>query len=107
MEPYRRHFLVCLTNRPPFAQESCGPKGSTELLARLQKALDRRKLRELHGVAATGSTCLGLCESGPNVIVYPENVWYRGVTVEDVDEIVSRHAERGEIVERLRNPDVE
>lgn len=107
MEKYRRHFLVCLTNRPPDAQVSCGPRGSADILSRLQKKLDRKKLRELYGVAATGSTCFGLCENGPNILVYPENVWYSGVTEEDIDEIVEKHGVNGEVVERLCNPDVD
>jgi len=107
MEKYRRHFLVCITNRPPFAQESCGPKGSVDVLKKLQKGLDRKKLRELYGVAATGTTCLGMCEHGPNVVVYPDNVWYGGVQVDDVDELVDRHGIEGQPVERLLHPDID
>ena len=38
------------------------------------------------------------------VVVYPERVWYGGVTLADVDEIVERHILEGEIVERLLLP---
>ena len=39
------------------------------------------------------TTCgsLGLCEHGPNMVVYPEGVWYVGVSPEDVPEIVRSH----------------
>ncbi|NBU59630.1 MAG: (2Fe-2S) ferredoxin domain-containing protein, partial [Betaproteobacteria bacterium] len=42
------------------------------------------------------------CDLGPVLVVYPEAVWYRYVDHEDLDEIVERHLQRGEVVERLR-----
>jgi len=107
MQKYRRHFLVCITNRPPDAHPSCGARGSGDVLVRMQKELDRRKLREFEGLCVTGTTCLGGCEDGPNIVVYPENVWYGGVEPDDVAELVDRHAAKGEVVERLRNKDVQ
>ena len=38
-----------------------------------------------------GVTCLGPCTLGPTVLVYPDGVWYSGVKVEDVEEIVEEH----------------
>jgi (2Fe-2S) ferredoxin len=37
-------------------------------------------------------------------VVYPDNVWYGGVTVDDVDEIVESHLMNGVPVERLVIP---
>jgi (2Fe-2S) ferredoxin len=36
------------------------------------------------------------------VVVYPEDVWYGGVQVDDVDEIVREHLAGGKPVDRLR-----
>ena len=49
------------------------------------------------------TTCgsLGLCERGPNMVVYPEGVWYSGVRAEDVREIVDSHFRHGRPVSRL------
>ncbi|HXI03855.1 MAG TPA: methyltransferase, partial [Candidatus Saccharimonadales bacterium] len=49
------------------------------------------------------TTCgsLGLCERGPNMVVYPEGVWYSGVAPADVPEIVESHFRGGKPVERL------
>ncbi|HVV84825.1 MAG TPA: hypothetical protein VHE35_17295 [Kofleriaceae bacterium] len=55
-------------------------------------------------VAVTTSGCLGPCFEGPNVVVYPDAVWYRGVGTGDVDEIVE-HLAGGPVVERLVRPD--
>ena len=37
-------------------------------------------------------------------MVYPEAVWYTFVDKSDIDEIVSSHLARGEVVERLLTP---
>src|SRR5581483_8077706 len=49
--------------------------------------------------------CLGLCDSGPVMIVYPEGTWYAKVTPADVKEIVSSHIAQGKPVSRLQRDD--
>jgi (2Fe-2S) ferredoxin len=56
-------------------------------------------------VRANKSGCLEQCEVGPTVVVYPEAVWYGGVTPADVDEIIDSHIIGGRPVERLIIPD--
>ena len=48
------------------------------------------------------SGCLDRCDEGPVLVVYPEAVWYTYVDRADIDEIIDRHIQGGEIVERLR-----
>lgn len=100
MSKYRLHFFVCVNNRPPFAKPSCGPAGSPQLLTKLQEEVQQRGLSE--EVAVTACSCLGPCESGPMMVVYPEGVWYAGVRVEDVSEIVDSHVMQRQPVQRLR-----
>lgn len=52
-------------------------------------------------VSMTPSGCLGFCEAGPLMVVYPEGVWYQPKTTADIDEIVDEHFKAGRIVERL------
>ena len=52
-------------------------------------------------VRAGTSACLGMCNAGPVMVVYPENVWYQPTKVEDIDEIVQSHFIDGKPVERL------
>jgi (2Fe-2S) ferredoxin len=47
---------------------------------------------------------LDQCEHGPTIVVYPEAIWYGGVTLDDVDEIFESHVMGGKPVERLRLP---
>lgn len=49
-------------------------------------------------VCKTG--CLGLCGLGPNVLIYPGEIFYNRVKPEDVEEIVGK-TRAGEVVARL------
>jgi (2Fe-2S) ferredoxin len=46
-----------------------------------------------------------MCERGPNMVVYPEGIWYSGVQVADVPELVREHFSNGRPLERLVNRD--
>ena len=56
-------------------------------------------------VRANQSGCLDQCEHGPNLVVYPDAVWYGRVTLADVDEIIESHIVGGKPVERLVLPE--
>ncbi|SCK18233.1 (2Fe-2S) ferredoxin [Variovorax sp. HW608] len=96
-----RHVFVCTQNRPPqHPRGSCaGSKGSTALLQAFWAEQQKRQTYEQ--VAVTYSGCLGPCDRGPNVLVYPEGVLYSGVTPDDVAEIFTSHLENGAPLERL------
>src|SRR3984893_14343112 len=100
MPKFEKHIFVCGNQRPPGeSRPSCDPEGT----AALQK-LFKQKLAALGlkgKVRANQSGCLDQCEHGPNLVVYPEAVWYGGVTLNDVDEIIQSHIVGGKPVERL------
>jgi (2Fe-2S) ferredoxin len=99
--PYERHVFICLNERPPgHARGDCTSKGSPAVLARFKELVDHMKLKPR--IRAQKSGCLDTCEDGISVVVYPEAVWYKGVTLADVDEIVESHLVNGVPVERLR-----
>lgn len=98
--PLRHHVFVCVNARPPFAKPSCGPQNAHETLMRLQETVDQRGLA--HEVKITACSCLGPCEDGPVLVVYPKGVWYTRVAPDDVEEIVDLHIKQGKPVERLR-----
>lgn len=47
--------------------------------------------------------CLGRCDDGPVIVVYPDNVWYTYIDKEDIDEIIDSHLVHGRVVQRLRS----
>ena len=69
------------------------------MLDALRKELAAQGLMGDVQVTTCGS--IGLCERGPNMIVYPEGVWYSNVQVTDVPELVREHFRHGRPVERL------
>ena len=104
MPSYQRHVFVCVNERPPGNPKGCcKDKGAAEVRDELKKRLAALGLKE--AVRANNAGCLDQCETGVTVVVYPEQVWYGHVTVEDVPELIERHILRGEYVERLMLPD--
>lgn len=50
-------------------------------------------------VMRTKAACLRICRGGPWMVVYPEGVWYGGVTPERCDRIVREHLQQGRIID--------
>jgi len=101
---YIRHIFICTNRRKDDDPKgSCAQKGSEEIRELFKKELHNRGLKAL--VRANKAGCLDVCEHGPNVVVYPEGVWYCRVRAEDVAEIIEKHIVGGEVVERLLLPD--
>jgi (2Fe-2S) ferredoxin/2-polyprenyl-3-methyl-5-hydroxy-6-metoxy-1,4-benzoquinol methylase len=102
VEPFRYHVFVCDQQKPE-GVPCCSARGSGRTIDALRREIAARGLMEEVQITVCGS--LGLCERGPNVIVYPEGVWYSGVQPEDVPELVKSHFQEGRVLERLVNAD--
>lgn len=100
MPKLERHVFVCTNQRPDDSPKGCcAAKGSEDIRVALKARIAERGLKSR--IRANSAGCLDACQYGPTVVVYPEAVWYAGVTLADVDEIVERHLIGGEVVERL------
>jgi len=77
----------------------CSVWGSKNVRKGFEEYLKAQGLSEKIGLKFTG--CLGLCESGPVVMVFPQGIFYQKVKEEDVEEIIERTVLKGEIIERL------
>jgi (2Fe-2S) ferredoxin len=98
-----RHIFVCENERAPDNPRGCcKAKGSPEVRAAFKAEIAQRGLKAT--VRANMAGCLDQCERGVTVCVYPEQVWYGGVTVDDVREIMEKHIVGGDYVERLLMP---
>lgn len=103
MPSFERHVFVCVNERPPDSPKgSCKARGGVEVRDRLKKELAARGLN--HVVRANNAGCLDQCEAGVAIVVYPEQVWYGGVTPADIPELVEKHLVGGELVTRLLLP---
>ena len=100
MKRFEKHIFVCENKRPEgHPKGCCQDKGSIEIRALLKKRLKELGLNST--VRANSSGCLDACEYGVTVLVYPEQIWYGGVKIEDVEEIIQSHIINNKPVERL------
>ena len=97
MEKPARHIFVCGSFRASGdPQGICHKKGSAGLLNYLEGELTDRGMTD---VFVSLTTCLKVCDRGPAMVIYPDNLWYGGIESEDdIDEILDA-LEDGETVE--------
>ena len=98
MEPFLYHVFVC-DQKKPEGVPGCMASGSGAVIEALQREIAGQGMIDEVQLTTCGS--LGLCEHGPNMIVYPEGIWYCRVSPADVPEIVCSHFKEGIPVERL------
>jgi NADH-quinone oxidoreductase subunit F len=91
-ETFRNHVLVC-------AGAACVSSGCRDIRDAFVIKIREQNLQEEVKVIETG--CVGSCDLGPLVLVYPEGVFYQKLKPVDVEEIVSEHLLKGRVVERL------
>ncbi len=92
-----KHILVCRGT-------GCTSSNSPDIIDNFRKIL---KEKNIQNVRAIRTGCFGLCAKGPIVIVRPEDTFYAMVTPDDCREIIEKHIEKGEIVERLLCKDLD
>ncbi|MEW5866355.1 MAG: NADH-quinone oxidoreductase subunit NuoF [Bacillota bacterium] len=93
MSPFcRAHILVC-------SGAGCVSSGCRAVYEALMKGLEAEGVLGEARVVQTG--CIGSCDLGPVVVIYPEGTFYERVRPEDVSDIVREHVVKGRPVERL------
>ena len=92
MKIFRIHALIC-------AGAQCIAAGGNGFEDALKAELAKHNLDEEISVVETG--CMGACQLGPLLVVYPEGIMYTKVKPEDAKEIVEEHFLKGRPVKRL------
>jgi (2Fe-2S) ferredoxin len=87
MGQFKRHVFVCTGG------DTCPHQGSVEIHRLLKDGARARGLK--NEVRINKSGCLDQCGNGPMVVVYPEDVWYAGVTAERAGRILEEHLAGG------------
>jgi (2Fe-2S) ferredoxin len=60
----------------------------------------------IENIRCNASGCLERCELGPNMVIYPEGVWYHYETTQDIDEILETHVKKdGRVARLMLQPD--
>ncbi|HNX60656.1 MAG TPA: (2Fe-2S) ferredoxin domain-containing protein [Spirochaetota bacterium] len=93
-----KHIFVCASFRMSGdPQGVCHKKGSASLIQYLEQELSDRGLA---GISVSSTGCLKVCDRGPAMVVYPDNIWYGKVEDEAaIDEIIDA-IENGSVAEK-------
>ena len=89
--PDKQYVFVCMN-------VDCKVRGADKVMERLHQRVDGGGLQN---VDVRPYMCFGGCHDGPNVVIYPDKVWYDHVQEKDADTIVDQHLKQGETVEAL------
>ncbi len=77
----------------------CKALGVQKVLEAFNVEIKKQCLEGKVDIKETG--CLGFCEKGPRIVIYPEEIYYFQVDAKDVPEIISKTLINTEIIERL------
>lgn len=98
---FKHHVFFCINQRDN--GEACCATHDAQAMQAYAK--ERCVALGIHGgnqVRVNRAGCLGRCELGPVLVVYPDATWYTYVDKQDIDEIIQSHLVEGKQVERLR-----
>src|ERR1041384_778601 len=90
---YRSHVLVCV-------DPECLSKGAHDVVDALQDEFIAQGLIDEIQVLETSR--IGGCDNGPEMMVYPEDVHYVGMTADDIPYLVEEHFLKGRVVQKFR-----
>ena len=82
--PCPKIVFVCLNERE--AGACCAHRNSGTIHAQLKAAIKERGLNTQVRISRSG--CMNRCGQGPNIMIFPDNVWYSGVAEADVSQIL-------------------
>lgn len=85
--PFICHIFVCTFDREG-KKNSCADSNSPELRKTLKAEVADRGWKKRVRVSQSG--CLGACDKGPVVIIYPQDIWFSEVSAVDVGLILSK-----------------
>jgi (2Fe-2S) ferredoxin len=103
MPKFECHLFVCCNQRKPGSRPCCDPDGKEKLRDRFKSELKKRKLGNTFRINKAG--CLDQCELGPTIVIYPQQIWYGNVQLEDVERIIDETVIAGRVISELLIPD--
>lgn len=96
------HVLICNGTKCNKIQNGvCYQKGSKDIISKFDKLIGEYNMSNEVIVSSCGCFRNGITNKGPNMVIYPEGIWYSGVSIDDVEEIIEVHLKSGKIIERL------
>lgn len=104
MSYFKHHVFFCCNPCAP-GETCCQNHDATGMMAYTRECINSLGLKGKGNIRINKTGCLGRCDEGPVLVVYPDNVWYTFAGKEDIDEIINEHLVHGRPVSRLQLAD--
>lgn len=85
---YDKHVFLC-TNLRADGNKSCGMAGAAQLLGYTKRLVSGAG--PTPGIRISSSGCLGRCNHGPVLVIYPDNLWFAYQTEKQIADILRIH----------------
>ena len=103
-QKYKKRIIIC-------AGTGCVASGALKVHEKLVNELENRDIKvdvkldyedcDDDSLLLSKSGCQGFCEVGPLLRIYPDEIFYTEVGIEDVEEIIERTLVNDETIDRL------
>jgi (2Fe-2S) ferredoxin len=101
MSYFKHHVFIC-TNQREAGEQCCNSLGGSDAFAYAKDRVAELKQNGPGAIRINKAGCLGRCDKGPVLVVYPEEIWYSFIDKEDIEDIIQEHLIGGQVVERLK-----
>ncbi len=88
MTYYQKHWFIC-TNERSNGKASCGNAGGDAVCKYLKQKIKEKNLSGPQQWRVSSSGCMGRCQDGPVLVVYPAGTWYRCPDIAAADTILA------------------
>ncbi len=95
---YKKHIFFCTNKREGKNKRSCG---SEKVLFLRKYMKDKVKASGIKGVRINSSGCLNRCKKGPLMVIYPEGIWMKVTSKEDIDLIIENYLKKNKVLKDL------
>lgn len=83
--PFKKMVFVCVNKRDN-GEACCADRSSGQILDKLKERVKELGLAGKIRVSKSG--CHDVCEKGPSIMVFPDNVWHHDVSPNDIDSLL-------------------
>ncbi|MDZ4858185.1 MAG: (2Fe-2S) ferredoxin domain-containing protein [Candidatus Hydrogenedentes bacterium] len=89
--PFEKIIFVCTNKRDKDDRVCCAREGGCDLRDTLKELVKERGLKKK--VRVSNSGCMDVCEEGPNIMIFPDNVWLSRVKKSELNVILQAIAQ--------------
>lgn len=100
MSYYHKHVFFCHHIREEGNAKPCCGK-QAEVTALREYARKKLKQMGLSSVRTSLSGCMGRCNEGPVLVIYPNSIWYKYASEQDIDDIIEASVLKNDIADKL------